>query len=325
MTPAFMIMANGADVTAVLRDRLVSLEAIDEDGLKADRLEIELDDRDGRIAWPEIEAVLELSLGYAETGLVRIGAYAVDGLAGEGPRQTMRVTAKAVDMKAGARAPKTRAWADATLGDIVRKIAAEAGLDAAVGEAVAAIRWPYLAQTAESDLHFLTRIVRGLDIVAKPAGGALVVQRRGEGVTAAGDTIAPLALPRARLAGWRWTLGRRETYACVEAEWSDIGAGVTRKVVAGEGEPKRRIRHVFASEAEATRAARGELDQSGRSALELSGDVAGFEPGLFAGGLLRISDLRPELAGDWQVTRVAHRLGAGLATSFDARKAEEEE
>lgn len=192
-----------------------------------------------------------------------------------------------------------------------------------MGESVAGIRWPYLAQTAESNLHLLTRIVGPLDITAKPAGGKLVVQRRGEGKTAAGDKIEATAIPRASLAAWRWSLGEREKYVCVEAEWSDIGAGATRKVVVGEGEPKRRLRHVYATEAEARRAARGELGLAGRSALQLSGDVAGFEPGLFAGGTLRISDLRPELSGDWQVIRVAHRLGAGLATSFDARKAQE--
>lgn len=323
MTPAFQILANGADASGAIRDRLISLEAIDEDGLKSDRLEIELDDRDGRIEWPELDARLELSLGHVETGLTPIGVYAVDGVSGEGPGQTMRISATAADMKSTARAPRTRAWRDVSLADIVRTIAAEAGLEAVVGESLAAIRWPYIAQTAESNLHLLTRLAAPLDATAKPAGGKLVVQRRGEGKTAAGDAIVPVALSRARLSAWRWQLGEREKYVCVEAEWSDIGAGATRKIVVGKGEPKRRLRHVYATEAEARRAARGELDLAGRSALQLSGDVAGFEPGLFAGGTLRISDLRPELSGDWQVTRVAHRLGAGLATSFDARKAQE--
>lgn len=322
MTPDFRIVVGGEDATAAIRDRLLALEATDEDGLDADRLEIELDDRDGRIAWPEVDATLELSLGTRETGLTVIGRYAVDGVSGEGPRQTMRVSAKAVDMKSVARAPRTRAWEDVTLGDIVRKVAAEAGLDAVVGDSVAALHWGYVAQTAESNLHFLTRLLRPLDIVAKPAGGALVVQRRGEDTTAAGDAIEPFALGRARLSGWRWNLGERERYVCVEAEWSDIGAGETRKVVVGSGEPKRRLRHVHASEDEARRAARGELDLAARGVLELSGDLAGFEPALFAGGKLRISDLRPELSGDWQITAVAHRLRGGLTTSFDARKAQ---
>lgn len=322
MTPDFRIVANGVDASAAIRDRLISLEAIDEDGLKSDRLELALDDRDGRIEWPELEATLQLSLGYRETGLVAIGTYAVDGVSGDGPSQTMTISSKAVDMKSAARAPRTRAWEDVSLGDIVRKIAAEAGLKAVVGESVAGLRWPYLAQTAESNLHFLTRVAAQLDVTAKPAGGALVVQRRGGGLTAAGDPVEPVAIGRARLASWRWNLGNRETYVCVEAEWSDIGAGVTRKVVVGDGEPKRRLRHVYASEVEARQAARGELDLAGRSALQLSGDIAGFEPALFAGGTLRVSDLRPELVGDWRITAVAHRLGAGLATSFDARKAE---
>lgn len=145
MTPAFRILANGADASGAIRDRLISLEAIDEDGLKSDRLEIELDDRDGRIEWPELDARLELSLGHVETGLTPIGVYAVDGVSGEGPGQTMRISATAADMKSAARAPRTRAWRDVSLADIVRIIAAEAGLEAVVGESLAAIRWPYVA------------------------------------------------------------------------------------------------------------------------------------------------------------------------------------
>ena len=130
---------------------------------------LELDDRDGRIEWPEVDATLELSLGYREAGLTTIGRYAVDGVSGEGPRQTMRIRAKAVDMKSEARAPRTRAWEGVTLADLVRKVAAEAGLEAVVGDSVAGLSWPYVAQTAESNLHFLTRLLRPLDIVAKPA------------------------------------------------------------------------------------------------------------------------------------------------------------
>lgn len=44
---------------------------------------------------------------------------------------------------------------------------------------------------------------RPLDATAKPAGSALIVQRRGKGKTAAGDLIAPVALSRDRLSSWR--------------------------------------------------------------------------------------------------------------------------
>ena len=84
MTPAFRIVVDGADRTGMLADRLLSILVTDEDGSKADRVEIELDDRDGRLAFPPLEARLEVSLGFAGQPLALMGVYAVDGVSGPG-------------------------------------------------------------------------------------------------------------------------------------------------------------------------------------------------------------------------------------------------
>ncbi|MFO1174464.1 MAG: contractile injection system protein, VgrG/Pvc8 family [Paracoccaceae bacterium] len=321
MTPAFRIEASGDDVTATFRDRLLSLRVTDEDGEKADRLEIELDDRDGRIAWPDMETKLDLWLGFTGLPLALMGRFAVDGMAGEGPAQRFRITATAADMKGSIRAPKTRAWEAKTLSDIVARIAADAGLKPVVGQSVAAAHWAYLAQTAESDLHFLTRIAATLDATAKPAGGRLIVQKRGEGKTAAGDKITPAEIGPARLGAWSWSVDGRADFKSVEAEWSDMATGQRRKVMRGAGKPVQRLRHIYPTQEEATRACEGELARAGRAGLTISADLAGFEPGLFAGGTARLAGLRAELNGDWHVTRVVHDLSAGLTTSFEGRKA----
>jgi phage protein D len=251
-----------------------------------------------------------------------MGQFTVGGVAGAGPAQRMLITASAVDMKSDARAPKTRAWEGKTLKDIVSTIAAEAKLKPVVGESVASAHWAYLAQTAESDLHFLTRIAATLDATAKAGGGALIVQKRGEGKTAAGDTITPVAIGAARLSSWSWKVDGRAEYKKVEAEWSDTATGQRRKVVRGSGNPVQRLRHLYASAEEATRACEGELSRAGRAGLTISADLAGFEPGLFAGGIARLSGLRAELNGDWHIQKVTHSLSAGLRTSFDGRKAQ---
>lgn len=134
-----------------------------------------------------------------------------------------------------------------------------------------------------------------------------------------------LSIARSRLQpGWSWKLGKRDEYGSVEAEWSDIGEGATLKVVRGDGTPRRKLRHVYATEAEAIRACDAELEMSGRSALKFEAELAGFEPGLFAGGLIELEGLRPELGGDWHLTQVTHSLSRGLATGFRARKAFDE-
>ncbi len=272
MTPAFQIIANGADATVSLSDRLLSITVTDEDGEKADRVEIEVDDRDGRVAFPELDTTLLVYLGFRETGLQMVGQFAVDGVSGGhgSAGQTMAITATAADLKSDIRAPRTREWENKSLSDIVRKIAGEAGLRSVVGESVGSKVWEYLAQTAESNLHFLTRIAATLDATAKPAGGALIVQRRAEGKSAAGDRItAPVLGPR-DLIDWRWRLEGREVVKSVEAEWTDPAVGTRDKVTAGSGTPMRAIRHMHATEDEATRAAEAALQRAAMSAMSLS-------------------------------------------------------
>lgn len=325
MKPGFQIKAGTQDVTAKIADRLLSLSIHDEDGIKADRMMMRLDNRDGAIEIPPMEDLLSVWLGYQGAPLTFMGVYAIDAIEGEGPALEMSIKAKAADFKGGLKAPKTRAWQASTLKDIVAKIAAEAGLDAVVGDSVAGVAWDYLAQTAESDLNFLTRIAATLDATAKPAGGTLLVQKRGEGKNAAGQTIAPIEMSGGRLSSWSWAIDTRESYGAVEAEWGAVDAAQVNKVKRGSAKPVKKLRHLYPTEAEAIRAADAELALSGRSVMTMSATVAGFEGGLFAGGSVRIgAPLNAELQGTWHVSSVTHDFKSGLVTSFQARKATEE-
>lgn len=321
MTPAFAITANGTDVTARFADRLISITVIDNDGEEADRVEIELDDRAGKIALPEMTAVLEVALGFAG-GLEPMGRFAVDGVSGEGPMQTIRITATAADLKGDIRAPRTRAWEGKTLAQIVTTIAGEAGLKPMTGESVAGAAFGYLAQTAESNLHFLTRIARGMDATAKPAGGALIVAKRGEGKAMSGEAIAPPTLNAAGLSSWSWSLKGRAIYKSAQASWADTGGGIVHQIVVGEGTPRQILRHVYGTHAEAARAAQAVLSGAARGAMTLSTSGA-FTPDALAGTAANFTGLRPELCGEWHLKTVTHTLSsAGLGTAIEAIKGE---
>ncbi|MCA3514395.1 MAG: phage tail protein, partial [Rhodobacter sp.] len=95
MTPAFRIMVAGQDATGAVGDRLLSLTVTDNDGGVADQVVIDLDNRDGRIAMPDREAKLEVSLGFTGQALAFMGVFAVDGVGGKGPAASMRITATA--------------------------------------------------------------------------------------------------------------------------------------------------------------------------------------------------------------------------------------
>lgn len=325
MTPDFLIEADGSDITPLVRDRLVSLRLVDEQGFEADRLVMTIDDRDSRVALPAREAELELRLGYRETGLSPMGLYVVDAVSVEGPVQKITIRAQAADMTGRIRSPKTRAWEDVTLGDIVKKIAGEAGLDPVVGEDIAATHYDMVAQTAESDLHLLTRLAEALDATAKPAAGRLVVVRRGSKQTAEGEDIPPVLLPLSRLTRWNFDLSGREVYKTVKTEWAEIGAGQVRVVEVGEGEPILELREVYGSEEAAKRAADAALNRARRGLGKGTLELGGFDAGLFAGGLVELPDIRAELSGEWHIRRVEHELGAGLRSRVDVERGEDEE
>ena len=321
MTPFFRILADGADATASIADRLIALTVTDEEGIKADKLTLELDDRDRLIEIPPAGAVLSLSLGFRGAGLTRMGRFVVEGRAGSGPPDVLTIEAKAADMAGSIRAPKTRAWRNITLGDIARTIAGEANLKPVVGEDIAGTSYTMVAQTAESDLHLLTRLAGVLDATAKPADGRLVIVRRGSATAADGAPIAPVRILRDRLQRYDWDLGERGKYKSVTAEWSEPSTATLHKVTVGSGDPERRLRHPFGSQDEAQRAAQAALDRAERGNTGVSGELSGFWPGLFAGGLVAFPDLRPQLSGPFQLTSVRHALKGALTTSFTSEKA----
>lgn len=320
MTPDFQIVANGSDVTSTFRDRLVDLEVVDEDGDKADRVRITVDDRDDLVAEPGMDTVIEVWLGYRETGLSMMGRYAVDGVGGEGPLRKLAISATAADMKGSIRAPKTRAWEGKTLGEIVQTIAEETGLRAVVSSALSSVRWDYLAQTAESNLHFLRRLANGLNATAKPAGGTLLVARRGDDTTAAGDPMPNGTIGPRDLVNWTWEKDGRERVGSVEAEWGDTDSGRREVVAVGEQEPASRLRHRHASEDEARRAADAEYRRRAMGEVTLSAELASFAPALLAGARLTLSGVSTKVDGQWDVVRVIHTLSNGLRTTVEAKR-----
>ena len=52
MTPTFRIVADGADITALINDRLLSLRTSDKLGMESDDFELRIDDRDSAVSLP---------------------------------------------------------------------------------------------------------------------------------------------------------------------------------------------------------------------------------------------------------------------------------
>ena len=318
MTPDYRILADRADVTDAIRDRLISISVEDSPGLASDSASIVLDDRDGRLDLPRRGAVLDISLGYRETGLVKIGLYTVDeiGLATVPP--TMTIRARAANFRAEFKAPKTRSWDKKTLGDIVRTIAGEAGLDPRIEPGLADINLGHVDQTAESDMHLLTRLAAEVGAVAKPVNGKLLIAPRAATKSIGGKALGKAVLKPEDIATCRIDIADRGRFAQVVARWHDTATGLEREEPVGDGKPAFRIAQRFSDAATARRAAAARLKrfQAGKASGRLS--LAPARPEIAAESRLTLTGFRTGIAGDWIVSRATHTLSAnGMTTALD--------
>ena len=95
MTPTFRIIADGADITALINDRLLLLRTTDKPRKGADDFELRIDDRDSAVSLPSRGASIEVFLSYSGSALTRLGRYTVDEVELSGPPDTLVIRGKA--------------------------------------------------------------------------------------------------------------------------------------------------------------------------------------------------------------------------------------
>ncbi|AWM89123.1 phage tail protein [Microvirga sp. 17 mud 1-3] len=329
MTPAFRLVANSADITAAILDRFVSLTLTDEAGMESDTFEVTLADHDplAPIAMPATGAELEVFLGY-DNMVQRMGLFVVDEVELSGWPGQMTIRGKAAPFstskggKTDLQTQKSRSWEKGTkMGALVAKIAGEHGMEPAVSESLKSITLPHLDQTEESDISFLVRVAKRYDAIAKPAGGKLVMAKRGESKNASGEELPPILVHASQVSAWRMTLAKRESPGTVIAYYHQKRSAKRIEVKVGEGEPVRRLRHWYPDEKAAKDAAQAELDKRARGEHKFSLTMPG-DPMLAAESPLVASGFRAGADGEWIVTRAVHSLskGSGYQCDVEAEK-----
>lgn len=303
MQPDFRIIADTQDITEVIRDRLLSLRLTDESGIQSDALEIQLDDRDSIIEWPAHGAELVVSLGDTKENLVAMDVYTFDEIEHAGLPQTLTIRAKAADMRASLKAPKSRSWDNLSLGGLVRTVAAEHDLEPKIAEALDGFLLEHLDQTDESDLHLLTRLAREHGAVSKPVAGYLVFVPKGEARSATGQAIETLEVLPTHLQRHRFTQAERGKYSAVKAFWHDANNAEKQSVIVGDSEHVFAIRHTYSNAQQATAAASARLKSLMRGTATLSLALLG-NPLVQAEGKLRVSGIRDPVNGEWAANSV---------------------
>lgn len=312
--PSARIVANGVDVTTKLIDPktqrriLVSLTITDEPGVKADMLELVIEEREP-FAVPPIGSDIEVWLGY-EPAPVRMGRYRLDDWTRSGPPNLLKLSAKSADLTTAIKASKVRSWHDTTVGAIVERVAGEHGLKPVIDQAIASQPIKHLDQNNESDVAFMSRLAGRQGAMFKVDDGRLLF------VEAASRTIPdgrakPIAVIRpVDVATWSVTESERGGHKSVVTQWHDHKAGKRKSVKAGSGKPEHREKQVYSTEAEARAAAEAKLGALTRGKREGNFEGVG-NPALYAGNVIRLEGFHPECDGDFYAKTVTHTFDSG--------------
>jgi phage protein D len=308
--------------------KALSCEVIDQEEGQSDELNLVLDDRE---LLPILAngTQLSVSMGYRETGALFMGTFTVEETTVLGWPRTMVIKATAADMNKKLKEGRSQDYHNKTVGDIVGEIASRHGLAAAVTGKVASFKYTHIAQTSESDLHFMRRLAEKHDAIGKITNGRLVFSKKGEGVSASG---LPLGGAVARypdnVKAYHATFKGRPAHQSSTTGWwdKDLGERIEEEGMGSSVSPvqggKEAVFKVLKMQAdgkqEAQETAQSRADQLARDEGELNIVLLG-EPGILAGSPLQVVNVRPDVDGTWRTKKVTHFIDTnGYETIIDA-------
>ena len=359
LTPDFMLMLDSKDITGNISNRLMSLNMTDNRGFDADQLDIELDDADGLVELPLRGAVLTLYLGWKGFALMGKGSFTVDEVEHHGAPDTVIIRARSADFRGTLNSRREESWHDKTLGEIVAAIAARNTLTSSVITELAGIKIPHIDQSQESDAKFLTRLAErnGGEISVK--AGKLLFLKAGRGVTASGKAIPQVTITRSDGDRHQFSIADRGAYTGVTAKWLHTkdpkpqkqkvklkrkkkekhlralehpkAKPVTQKkapkvpearegeYMAGEADNVFALTTVYATKAQAMRAAQAKWDKLQRGVAEFSISLATGRADIYTETPVKVSGFKRVIdEQDWTITKVTHFLNnSGFTTSLE--------
>ncbi|MGK6329147.1 phage late control D family protein [Erwinia sp. DT-104] len=356
MAPDFMLSVNSKDVTANIRDRLISLTLTDNRGFEADQLDLELDDADGLLAMPVRGAVIKLFLGWKGQALVGKGEFTVDEVEHHGAPDTMTIRARSADFRGTLNSRREVSYHDTTLGDVVKQVAERNKLKAVLAAGFATQAVSHIDQTQETDAAFLTRLATLYGAVAAVKAGKLLFLRPGSCVTASGKPIPQLNITRQDGDRHSFSIADRGAYTGVSASWLHTRDPKPKKVkvkrkpkekhlralehpaarkkkatatkspeakegdyLAGTEDNVFALTTVYATKTAAMRAAKAKWDKLQRGVAEFSLTLAIGRADLFPETPVRVSGFKAVIdAQPWLISKVTHSLSdSGYTTALE--------
>lgn len=330
----WQVTLDGRDLTEVMNPRLLSLRISEKRAESADQLDIELNDSDGLLEIPPEGATLRISLGWARgsdlpIGLIDKGSFKVDEATFDGPPDRITIRARSADFTDAFRVRRERSFVGKTVQQVLETIASANGLTARIDAAMGRETIPALGSGPKSDAALLAALGKRFDAVATVKAGALIFAPIGSGKTASGKALPTIAIDRKETGPVRYARVSRQKYAGVEASWHDRDTGKRHTVRqggsndSGTSKPKR-LRKLYANEADAKQAAEAEASRIGRRVATATIRLAYGRPDIFPNIPIKLTGFKSEInERAWLVEAVRHEMDGrgGLTTELSLEAA----
>lgn len=302
MKPRVEVSIDGVPVAGHFYERLLSLTVTDEEGMKSDTVDIELNDGPPNfLAIPRKGAIISVKMGFGDD-LVPKGVFTADKVNLDCLPYKMSISGKAADLRSGKlKERQERSWDKSKLGDILSQIASESGLTPAVDDDLADFEYDWLAQQDESNINFLRRLAERHNGLFAVKQRRLIFTRLGSGLSASGAPLGSIILTpeKIKVGSLKVEINDRTKYSKVVAYYQDSDKAERVEIDAdadADGDSVYRLPEPYASPAEADKAAQAKAKELQRGEGSVSVTVIG-DAGIDAGLPLLFADVRPGVDG----------------------------
>ena len=318
--PIYRLEVDGNDISPLVVDRLISLSIKDNRGLIVDSVDIDLDDSDGQLEIPPEGAIIQVWIGWSNTGLVDKGKYKVESVTHRGAPDVLSISAFSNDVSEGLKQKRERSFSNKKIQVIFETVGAEYALKTIVHDTLANRVISYIAQN-ESDANLITRIADEHDAIATVKNGHLILLPRGASQTSSGLPLPTTQIFRSDGDGHNYTTGTgTDRITGVKAFYYDAGKSKKLYVVIGDNEDNlKEIRYVHRDKKTAELAAQAEFNRCKRTSQKLSYTFAFGQPELIPEQEFVFTGLKPQIDDIvWLGTNVTHNLtDGGFTTSVE--------
>lgn len=315
MIPDFRIEFDANDATSTVRRYLSGITVRDQDGSELDTATVELA-HSPQIVIPKRGAGLEISLGYKNQDVWPVFKGVINAIAIQGTpdKLFLKATGLALSDEKRLQGSETRSWNEKTLGEIASEIIEAAGFKARVHSRLSAIVLKRAMQNVQTDLEYLQALADHYGGFLKSDGETVALLPARSRESASGKELAKVTVQKTPdITEYGWTQEYRNFAGTIAAFYQDDGK--TLKVEQGSGNPKKSLKHIYSSQAEAQAAVDEEVKR-----YETQSVFTATLPGrdIPVGSPLELKGFPDPVPGEFWVRSATHEYGSGYRVRIEA-------